>query len=36
MDIRLKYEGELEKRDSWINSYSSDIIKIKEEMRLKD
>lgn len=36
MDIKLKYEGELEKRDTWINSYSADIIKLKEEMRLKD
>ena len=36
MDMELKYKGELEKRDDWINLYSSDIIKLKEEMRLKD
>ena len=36
MDLKLKYGGELEKRDTWINSYSADIIKLKEEMRLKD
>lgn len=36
MDLKLKYEGEIEKRDQDIIHFSGDIIKLREEMRLKD
>lgn len=34
--MKLKYEENLEKQETWIHQLSEDIIKIKDEMRGKD